>query len=146
LIREARPDELDQVRELFREYGEWVGNPICFKRFAAEIAALPGEYSPLLVAVESGELAGCAALRSIGDGIAEMKRLYVRPAFRGRSLGHQLLERVIARAKELHFHVLRLDTLPVMESAIALYRAKGFREIPPYGDNPEGALCFELGL
>jgi ribosomal protein S18 acetylase RimI-like enzyme len=146
LIRPARPDELDAVRELFREYGEFVGSPICFENFSREVAALPGEYICLLVAEESGRLAGCAALRRIGDGIAEMKRLYVRPAFQGRGLGRLLTMRIIQEARALGCQMLRLDTLPVMGSALALYRGLGFREIPPYGDNPPEAICFELPL
>jgi ribosomal protein S18 acetylase RimI-like enzyme len=146
LIRPARPDELDAVRELFREYGEFVGSPICFENFAREIASLPGEYICLLVAEESGELAGCAALRRIGEGIAEMKRLYVRPAFQGRGLGRLLAARIIQEAQAQGYQLLRLDTLPVMGSALALYRGLGFREIPPYGGNPPEAICFELPL
>jgi N-acetylglutamate synthase-like GNAT family acetyltransferase len=146
LIRPAHPDELDAVRELFREYGEFVGSPICFKSFEREIASLPGEYICFLVAEESGHLAGCAALRNIGEGIAEMKRLYVRPAFQGRGLGRLLTERIIREARALNHQLLRLDTLPIMASALALYRNLGFREIPPYGDNPPEAICFELPL
>lgn len=146
MIRSARPEELDAVRELFREYGESVGSPICFESFAREIASLPGEYICLLVAEEAGQLAGCAALREIGDGVAEMKRLCVRPAFRGRGLGRLLTERILGEARALGYQLLRLDTLPVMESALTLYRSLGFREIPPYGGNPPEAICFELPL
>ena len=85
-------------------------------------------------------------MRDIGDGIGEMKRLYVRPAFQGTGLGRALVERVIAEAKAAGYRALRLDTLPMMERAIALYRSLGFREIPPYGDNPPEAICFELPL
>ncbi|HEU5023069.1 MAG TPA: GNAT family N-acetyltransferase [Bryobacteraceae bacterium] len=146
MIRRASPDELDVVRELFREYGEFVGRPICFERFEREIASLPGEYICLLIAEESGQLAGCAALREIGGGAAEMKRLYVRPAFQGRGLGRLLTERIIREARDSGHRLLRLDTLPVMGSALALYRSLGFREIPPYGGNPPEAICFELPL
>lgn len=146
MIRPARPEELDAVRELFREYGEFVGSPICFENFAREIASLPGEYICLLVAEDSGQLAGCAALRRIGEGIAEMKRLYVRPAFQGRGLGRLLAARIIEEARALDCQLLRLDTLPVMGSALALYRGLGFHEIPPYGGNPPEAICFELPL
>lgn len=98
MIRSARTEELDAIRDLFHEYGEFVGTPICFDDFAREIAALPGAYFCLLVAEESGQLAGCAALRRIGEGIAEMKRLYVRPAFQGCGLGRSLTERIIREA------------------------------------------------
>lgn len=146
MIRPARLDELDAVRELFREYGEFVGSPLCFQDFEREIASLPGEYSCLLVAEESGRLAGCAALRTIGGGVAEMKRLYVRPAFQGQGLGRLLTGRIANEARLSGHKLLRLDTLPIMGSALALYRSLGFREIPPYGGNPPEAICFELPL
>jgi len=137
---------MDAVRELFREYANWVGSPICFAAFEREMAGLPGSYSSLLVVVESGQLAGCAALRSLGEGTGEMKRLYVRPAFQGKGLGRMLVDRIVAEAKAAGHRRLVLDTLPVMEGAIGLYRSLGFREIPAYGDNPPEAICFELPL
>ena len=137
---------MDAVRELFREYAEVVGSPICFDRFAREMADLPGQYSPLLVALVSGQLAGCVGLRKIGDGIGEMKRLYVRPPFQGYGIGRGLTERIILEAKAAGFDLLRLDSLPFMDSAIRLYRMLGFHEIPAYGDNPADAICFELRL
>ncbi len=137
---------MDAVRELFREYAEVVGSPICFERFACEVAELPGQYSPLLLAFVSDQLAGCAALRKIADGIGEMKRLYVRPAFQGHGTGRMLTERIILDARAAGFHLLRLDTLPFMRGAVHLYRELGSREIPPYGDNPAEAICFELKL
>lgn len=146
MIRPARSDEVDAVRKLFREYGQFVGSPICFERFEREIASLPGDYICLLVAEESGELAGCAALRRIGEGVAEMKRLYVRPAFQGRGLGRLLTGQIIGEARVSGHKLLRLDTLPIMRSALALYRSLGFREIPPYGGNPPEAICLELPL
>ncbi|HVV47070.1 MAG TPA: GNAT family N-acetyltransferase [Bryobacteraceae bacterium] len=146
MIRPARPDELDAVRELFREYAGFVGSPICFESFEREIASLPGEYFCLLIAEDAGRLAGCAALRRIGEGVAEMKRLYVRPAFQGSGLGRLLAERIIREARAAGHRLLRLDTLPVMGTALALYRSLGFHEIPPYGGNPPEAICFELPL
>ena len=146
MIRPARSDEFDAVRELFREYGGFVGTPICFESFEREIASLPGEYICLLVADESGQLAGCAALRNIGEDTGEMKRLYVRPAFQGCGLGRLLTERIIVEARDSGLRLLRLDTLPIMGSALALYRSLGFHEIPPYGGNPPEAICFELPL
>jgi ribosomal protein S18 acetylase RimI-like enzyme len=137
---------MDAVRELFREYAVWVGSSICFSSFEREMAELPGRYVPLLIAFHADQLAGCAALRQIGDGIGEMKRVYIRPAFQGSGLGRSLVERVIAEAKAAGYRALRLDTLPKMDRAIALYRSLGFHEIPPYGDNPPEAICFELPL
>lgn len=146
MIRPAHPGEMDAVRELFREYAAWVGSPLCFESFSRELAALPGQYAPILLAFDAGDLAGCVALRALAGGSGEMKRLYVRPAFQGAGLGRRLVERVVEEAKAAGYPVLRLDTLPVMQRAIALYRALGFREIPRYGDNPPGAICFELAL
>jgi carbonic anhydrase len=137
---------MDAVRGLFREYAQWVGSPICFAAFEREMGNLPGEYAPLLVALASGQLAGCAGLRSLGEGTGEMKRLYVRPAFQGKGLGRMLVDRIVAEAKAAGHRRLVLDTLPVMEGAIGLYRSLGFREIPAYGDNPPEAICFELPL
>jgi len=148
---------MDAVRELFREYAKWVGSPICFASFERELSELPGRYSPLLVAEPTFRaatarerlpvpLAGCAALRKLSDTIGEIKRLYVRPAYQGTGLGRQLIEQVVAEAKAAGYHQLRLDTLPIMERAISLYRQFGFHEIPRYGDNPEEAICFELRL
>src|SRR5205807_10470057 len=118
-----------------------------------EMAELPGRYSPpggrLLVALIDRQIAGCAALRPLesdGAPCAEMKRLYVRPGFRGTGLGRALAERIIAEARSAGYRYLRLDSLPRMERAIALYRELGFYEIPRYGDNPVSALCFELIL
>jgi ribosomal protein S18 acetylase RimI-like enzyme len=142
---------MDAVRGLFREYAAWLstawaGPAICFDSFERELAELPRRYSPVFVAVERGELAGCAALREIGDGVSEMKRLYVRPAFQGLGLGRLLVQQVATEARATGYRFLRLDTLPVMNNAIRLYRTLGFREIPPYGDNPAEAICFELAL
>jgi len=137
---------MDDVRALFREYAAWVGDPICFESFTREVAELPGRYAPLLVAFRDGRLAGCAALRQIGDGIGEMKRLYIRSEFQGCGLGRALVERIICEARAAGYQVLRLDTLPVMNRAASLYRTLGFHEIPPYGNNPPGAVCFELEL
>lgn len=142
---------MDAVRELFREYAAWSGyawlqTPVCFAGFEQELADLPGSYAPILLAFDTGQLAGCAALRQIDAGIGEMKRLFVRPAFQGAGLGRALVERIVAEARAAGFVALRLDTLPIMDRAIALYRSFGFREIPPYGDNPPEAICFELPL
>jgi ribosomal protein S18 acetylase RimI-like enzyme len=141
---------MDAVREIFREYAELVGNAICFGSFQKELEGLPGAYAApsggLFVADGEGELAGCVAFRTLGDGAAEMKRLYVRAAYRGSGLGRELAQRVMEEARAAGHSVLRLDTLPHLSGAIAMYRAFGFREIPPYGNNPAGALCFELLL
>jgi ribosomal protein S18 acetylase RimI-like enzyme len=127
-----------------------VGDHICFSAFEREMAELPGRYAPpegrLLVAFSGDLLAGCVALRKLDAGIGEMKRLYVRPEFRHGGLGKLLVAQVIAEARGAGYQMLRLDTLPSMERAVALYRAFGFEEIPPYSDNPASAICFQLAL
>jgi putative acetyltransferase len=150
VIRPVQPADLPALKLLFREYATSVGNEICFQAFEAEVAALPGAYAPpageILLATSGVDLAGCAALRPLAHQIGEMKRLYVRPAFRGSGLGRSLTHQIIAAALARRYRALRLDTLPAMQSAIALYRSLGFREMPSYGANPPAALCFELVL
>jgi putative acetyltransferase len=141
----------DVVRTLFREYQEELGVDLCFQDFDRELADLPGPYAPpdgaLLLAAVARELAGCVALRRLGDGVAEMKRLYVRPAFRGRKVGRVLAEAVIAAARQRGYERMRLDTLPSMSEASVLYRSLGFTEIAPYYRNPvPGARFLELEL
>ena len=146
-IRPANPADIPALQELFREYARSVGNDICFQTFEREVAALPGAYAPpqgqILVATDTQTLAACAALRPLTPQICEMKRLYVRPAFRNTGLGRNLTENTLTLAATLGYTALRLDTLPQMTAAIALYRNLGFLEIPPYADNPASALCFE---
>ena len=151
LIREVRLEEMDEVRRLLREYQAWLGIDLCFQSFEQELAGLPGDYAPphgrLLVAGEGAELAGCVALRRITVEDAEMKRLYVRSAWRGQGLGRRLAVRVIAEARDLGYSRLMLDTLPVMEAAQGLYRSLGFADIAPYRDNPvAGARYLALPL
>lgn len=151
-IRPADPHrDIPDVRRLFREYADGVGVSLCFQGFEEEMAGLPGAYAPpggrLLLAWDGEALAGCVALRPLGNADCEMKRLYVRPAARGRWLGRRLAERVIADARSMGCRRLCLDTLPTMTSAIALYRALGFRDIEAYAFNPvEGALFLGLDL
>jgi putative acetyltransferase len=146
------PEQIAVIRELFLEYAESLGFSLCFQSFDKELAELPGDYAlphgMLFLATVHGKAAGCVALHRISDGICEMKRLYVRPAFRGHGLGRALAERVIADAREIGYRSLRLDTVePKMPAAVAMYRQLGFREIPPYRPNPiEGALYMELEL
>ena len=145
-------DDISHAREPFREYEAWLEVDLCFQSFERELAELPGKYAPpdgrLLLAVDDGNVAGCAALRKIGDGICEIKRLFLRPQFRGKGLGRQLAELIIAEAKQIGYERMRLDTLPPkMNDAIALYRSLGFKEIEPYYNNPvPGAKFMELDL
>jgi len=134
------------------EYAESLGFSLCFQNFDQELKGLPGAYAPpdgrLLLAVENDQLAGCIALRKLGDKVCEMKRLFVRPACRATGLGRFLAESIIDEARQLGYTHMRLDTVPgKMDKAIALYQSIGFVEIEPYCQNPvEGAKFMELKL
>jgi len=134
------------VRELFREYANSLEIDLCFQGFEQELAELPGRYVPpegrLLLALESGQAAGCAGFRKISGRICEMKRLYIRPVFRRRGAGRALAEKVVALARVAGYERMRLDTLSTMKEAIALYESLGFQPIPPYYDNPSGCAVF----
>ena len=145
------PREVETVRELFREYAASLDTDLCFQSFEAELASLPGKYSPptgrLLLATRNDETLGCVALRAIDGETCEMKRLYVRPSARGGALGRRLVESVRAQARDAGYIRMYLDTLPSMIAAIGLYRGLGFREIPAYTHNPvPGALFLGLDL
>jgi len=151
IIPAASPSQIKRVGNLFREYADATGACECFEGFAKELAGLPGPYRPpsgqLLLAELDDRSAGCVALRKLEDGIGEMKRLYVRPAFRGRNLGRQLAEAVATEARRIGYRAIRLDTLPSMVAARALYRSLGFLAIPRYNDNPgAGVIHLELRL
>ena len=144
--------QIAQVRELFLEYAKSLGFSLCFQNFDKELANLPGDYAPpegrLLLAEYNGQLAGCVALHKLSEGICEMKRLYLRPQFRGKRVGRILADRIIVEARQIGYRRMRLDTVePVMQDAVAMYRKIGFREIEPYCTNPiAGALYMELEL
>lgn len=144
-------DHIAAARDLFLEYAATLNFDLCFQNFDAELAALPGEYAPprgaILLAVAPAAFAGCVALRPIESEICEMKRLYVRPGYRGSGAGRRLTAAIIEAAREAGYRRMRLDTIYTMAEAIGLYRSFGFREIAPYRHNPiEGAAYFELVL
>jgi len=150
-IEPVRDADLPEIRTLFREYVDALGVDLGFQGFEAELATLPGDYAPplgrLLIAREGGRAVGCAALRPLGPDVCEAKRLYVRPETRGTGLGRRLTDALIAEAREIGYARLRLDTLPGMKEAIALYHSLGFRPIAPYRYNPvEGTLFLEKDL
>jgi len=152
LTQPRHAQDIDEARTLFTEYSAWLGVNLCFQNFEKELAELPGAYVPptgrLLLAIENEQVVGCVALRRLEEGTGEMKRLYVRPEFRGKGLGRILTDAIIAAAREVGYQRLRLDTLPGrMDRAIGMYRSLGFRDIEKYYDNPyDTAAYMELIL
>lgn len=146
------PAQIAQARELFLEYAQSLGFSLCFQNFDKELADLPGDYAlpdgRLLLATYDDQLAGCVALHKLDSRICEMKRLYLRPQFRGKGIGRALADHIIAEARQIGYPRMRLDTVePVMKDAVAMYRKLGFKEIAPYCANPiAGALYMELSL
>jgi len=143
--------QVEGARTLFLEYASSLGFSLHFQEFESELRSLPGEYAPpvgaLMLAVEEEQLIGCVALRKITDDTCEMKRLYVRPAFRGKGIGRRLAIAVTEEARRIEYARIRLDTVASMREAISLYRSLGFKEIEPYRYNPiEGASFMELVL
>src|ERR1700686_1782683 len=142
--------QIAQARELFLEYAQSLGFSLCFQNFDKELAGLPGAYAPpegrLLLATYEDQLAGCVALHPLEPQICEMKRLYLRPQFRGKGLGRALADQIIAEARQIGYQRIRLDTVePRMKDAVAMYRKIGFQEMEPYRTNLiAGALYIEL--
>ena len=148
-------EELAQAAEVFREYAASLGIDLCFQNFDAELATLPGDYAApagrLLLAYVDGQLAGCGAMRPLPEAdyanACEMKRLYVRPGFRGFGLGRVLAEALLDEARRAGYSAMLLDTLDDMEAARDLYTTLGFVEIPPYYYNPiPGAHYLKVDL
>jgi len=142
-----RAADLSEAESIIREYARSTGVDLEFQHFSDEIAHLDTYYDTILLARWDGTLAGCGALRDCGDGISEMKRLYVRDRFRGHDIGRALAERLIDLARTRGFRVMRLDTLPTMTDAMRLYESLGFIDIAPYRYNPvAGTRFMELAL
>ena len=153
IIQAETPEQIATARAMMVEYATWLEFNLCFQGFEEEMQTLPGKYAPpagrLLLALWAGKPAGVIALRPLEEqGVCEMKRLYVRPEFRGHDIGRRLAERVIAEAAEISYEHMRLDTIPgKMDRAIAMYHGMGFAEIAPYYSTPVGQTLFmELAL
>jgi ribosomal protein S18 acetylase RimI-like enzyme len=146
VVTRAAPEELDEIRQLLREYADWLAVDLSFQDFTREVQGLPGEYAPpggdLYLARVHAEVVGMVAFRPRADGSAEMKRLYVRDAARGSGVGRRLVETVLAAARERGYHTMVLDTLPVMQSAQRMYEHFGFRDVPPYYESPIAGTRF----
>lgn len=143
--------QIKETRALLSEYGGMRNLDEALGNFKEELKNLPGEYAPpegcLLIASKDNETAGCVAYRKIGDRICEMKRLYVKEAYRGKNIGWHLVDEIIREAINTGYEIMRLDTHPWMEQAIGIYGKFGFREIDPYHFNPiKGIRFFELQL
>jgi putative acetyltransferase len=151
IIQAESKAHIAAIRELFFEYAAGLGHDLGFQDFERELAGLPGRYGPprgcLLLALADDGAAGCVALRPLEADVCEMKRMYVRPAFRAGSLGRRLAEAVLGEARRLGYRSIRLDTLTEMRAANRLYESFGFRDIEAYYDNPlPGARYMELAL
>lgn len=144
-------ENIESVRQLFHEYAEALGFHLTFQDFEDEMAELPGRYAPpdgrILIATWNGETAGCVAMKKLGEGLCEMKRFFVRPAFRGHGIGLALAKAVIDEARLAGYRAMRLDTAPSMQSAIRIYESLGFKDTAPYVFNPiPGVRYLELSL
>ncbi len=151
IIQASSPELIGQARSLFQEYADYLGIDLCFQDFQEELAGLPGGYAPpdgrLFLALDDGELAGCIALHAHTPGVAEMKRLYVKPGHRGKHVGRLLAQRAIDDARKIGYTSMKLDTLKTLEEAYTLYQSLGFKECAPYRYNPiEGVVYMELNL
>ncbi len=147
----TEPGDVDAVRGLFVEYAESLGVDFFYQDFDRELAELPGDYAQpdgcLLIARAGADVVACVALRRLDEGVCEMKRFYVQPSHRGLGLGRALAEAVVAEGRRIGYARMRLDTLPSMTGAAALYERLGFREIEPYYANPvPGVRYLELAL
>jgi ribosomal protein S18 acetylase RimI-like enzyme len=152
IFEPSNQKDITEIKKLFNEYAESLNFDLCFQGFDEELASLPGKYAPpdgfILLAEQDAKIAGCIALRKLDEGTCEMKRLFVRPEFRGLKIGKKLCDELITRAKLMGYKKMRLDTIKEqMKDAIKLYKSYGFIEIPPYYYNPQkGVIFMELSL
>ncbi|MBI5821498.1 MAG: GNAT family N-acetyltransferase [Verrucomicrobia bacterium] len=151
ICQASTKEDIAAARALFEEYAAWLGVDLCFQGFAAELAGLPGLYAPprgrLLLAWADGNPAGCVALRPLGNSICEMKRLFVKSAFRGQGVGRMLAKKTIAEARVIGYASMKLDTLAAMSAARSLYESLGFSRIPAYYATPlPDTIFMELKL
>ena len=151
LVQVETPQQIEEVRRLLREYEASLNVSLCFQGFEKELAELPGDYAPprgrLLLGCDGSQPAGCVALRGLDEETCEMKRLYLRPEFRGQGAGRRLARAVIQEARTLGYKRMWLDTLAAMQEAKALYESLGFKRIEPYYQNPlPGTEFMELEL
>jgi putative acetyltransferase len=146
ICQATTPEEICQTRCLFEEYAAWLKVDLCFQGFAAELADLPGLYAPpcgrLLLALTGDEAVGCVALRPLDGSDCELKRLFVRPTFRGQGIGRMLAERLIEEARAIGYRTVKLDTLPIIRAATQLYESLGFVPCKAYYDTPLADTLF----
>jgi len=151
VIIASMPAQLEECRILFQEYADWLGIDLSYQGWAQELAALPGNYAPplgkLLLAMANEQTAGCVAMRPMNETVCEMKRLFVRPAFRGMGIGQQLAQGILDDARQQGYTSMRLDTLPHLQAAIRLYEQLGFVRCSAYYDSPiENTIFMEMIL
>jgi len=151
IIHVKTAKHLDEIRQLFRKYENFLGVDLCFQGFEEELARLPGEYAPpkgsLLLAVDGKNTAGCVAVREFNCDVCEMKRLYLRPKYRGVGLGRKLAKKIIEEAERIGYSSIRLDTLKNLKEAMGLYESLGFKRVDPYYENPlPDVIYWELQL
>jgi ribosomal protein S18 acetylase RimI-like enzyme len=146
IVEASAPKDMETVRTLFREYAAWLKVDLCFQGFQEELATLPGLYirpqGRLYLAKVDDETAGCIAMKPLADDVCEMKRLYVRPNYRGQGIARSLVQTLFDEAKMIGYSTMRLDTMQRMEAAIQLYKSFGFVETGRYCFNPEEDAVF----
>jgi putative acetyltransferase len=152
IVHVESPQQLEQIRALFSEYFQWIDQELKidmgYQKLQQELQALPGYYAPpsgrLLLLQDQLQAVGCIALRPLEDGACELKRMYVRPAYRGQGLGRALGERIISEARRAGYRLMRLDTASVLVNAITLYSSLGFCTVDPYYEVPPEVLLWSV--